>query len=120
MTSAREDRAGGAAPTLRQLAYKDELERVAQGLGAPVLQIGSREQVIDRAATGRRSWHMRCGARAFVGVDLEAGDGVDAVVDICWPLERIRAALGIRASGASSAATCSSMSAIRSSRPPTS
>jgi hypothetical protein len=80
-------------PTLTQFAYKAELDKIAGEMPGPVLQIGSRSQVIDRKTEDRKTWRDRCGAKGFVGADLEAGANVDAVFDICWPLERIRAAL---------------------------
>lgn len=80
-------------PTLAQFAYQAELDRIAAAMPGPVLQIGSRSQVIDRNVENRKTWRDRCGDRRFMGADLEPGDNVDAVFDICWPLERIRAAL---------------------------
>jgi len=76
-----------------QFDYKAELDAIATAMPGPVLQIGSRSQVIDQQVSNRKTWRDRCGAKGFVGADLEAGDNVDAVFDICWPLERIRTAL---------------------------
>ena len=82
-----------SGPTVNGLDYKAELDRIAEAMPGPVLQIGSRTQVIDRQAGDRKTWRDRCAAKGFVGADLEAGANVDAVFDICWPLDRIRAAL---------------------------
>ena len=81
------------APTLTQFAYKAELDRIAATLPGPVLQIGARSQVIDQQAGERRTWRDRCAAQGFVGGDLEPGPNVDAIFDICWPMDRIKAAL---------------------------
>ena len=81
------------APTLTQFAFKDEIDRIAAALPGPVLQIGARSQVIDQQAGERKTWRDRCQGHGFVGADLEAGENVDAVFDICWPLEKIQAAL---------------------------
>lgn len=76
-----------------QLAYKSELSALAGRLEGPVLQIGSRMQVIDRKVAGRLTWRDRMAGRRFVGADLEAGENVDAVFNITWPLDRIEAAI---------------------------
>lgn len=95
------------APTLTQFSYKAELDRLAAALPGPVLQIGARSQVIDQKAGERRTWRDRCAAQGFVGADLEAGQNVDAVFDICWPLERIKAALTATDHGVFGAVICS-------------
>ncbi|MDT8344476.1 MAG: methyltransferase domain-containing protein, partial [Thermohalobaculum sp.] len=82
-----------SAPTVVPLALKAALDAVAAAMPGPVLQIGARSQVIDRNAPNRRTWRDRAGAKGFVGADLAPGENVDAVFDICWPIERIRAAL---------------------------
>jgi len=79
--------------TLTQFAYQAELDGIAAAMPGPVLQIGARSQVIDQTVGGRKTWRDRCGDKRFVGADLEPGDNVDAVFDICWPLEQIGAAL---------------------------
>lgn len=81
------------APTLTQFAYKDEIDRIGAALPGPVLQIGSRSQVIDQQVENRKTWRDRCTAQGFVGADMEPGQNVDAVFDICWPLDRIKTAL---------------------------
>lgn len=80
-------------PTVTRIDYRAELDRIAAAMPGPVLQIGSRTQVIDRQAGGRRTWRERAAGKGFVGADLEPGENVDAVFDICWPIERICAAL---------------------------
>ena len=82
-----------SGPTVTQLDYKTELDQIAEAMPGPVLQIGSRTQVIDRQAGNRKTWRDRCAVKGFVGADLETGDNVDAVFDICWPLDRIHASL---------------------------
>lgn len=74
-------------------AYREAMADFAARMQGPVLQIGARRQVVDRQAAGRQTWRDRLGDRAFTGADLEAGENVDAVFDITWPLERIEAAL---------------------------
>ena len=81
------------APTLTQFSYKDEIDRIGAHLPGPVLQIGARSQVIDQQVENRKTWRDRCGDQGFIGADLEPGQNVDAVFDICWPLERIKTAL---------------------------
>ena len=79
---------------LDKLRYQDELDRLAATMEGPALQIGSRQQVIDQqGVAGRKTWRDRLIGRDLTGADLEDGDNVDAVCDITWPLERIRAAL---------------------------
>lgn len=86
--------AGDASgPVLNRLDYRAALDAVGVRLRGPVLHVGSRAQVIDRAAPGRRSWAQRCAGKRVVGADLERGDNVDVVLDICWPAERIEGAL---------------------------
>ncbi|MBK0399403.1 methyltransferase domain-containing protein [Limibaculum sp. M0105] len=82
-----------AAPTVDALPYKAELDAIAAAMPGPILQIGARRQVIDRSAENRRTWRERAADKGFVGADLEHGENVDAVFDICWPLDRIAAAL---------------------------
>lgn len=98
---------GTPAPTLTQINYKAELDRIAASLPGPVLQIGARSQVIDQKSGDRRTWRDRCAVQGFVGADLEAGQNVDAVFDICWPLDRIKAALLPTGHAAFGAVLCS-------------
>jgi len=85
--------AAPSGPEVTQIDYRAALDAIAEAMPGPVLQIGSRIQVIDRQAGGRKTWRDRCAGKAFVGADLEPGENVDAVFDICWPLEQIRTAL---------------------------
>lgn len=79
---------------LDKLTYKAELDRLADSMTGPVLQIGSREQVIDQQKIeGRKTWRERLDGPDFVGADLYDGDNVDAVFDITWPIDKIRDAL---------------------------
>lgn len=82
-----------AGPVLTRLDYRAALDGIGAQLGDPVLHIGARAQVIDRGAPGRRTWADRCAGRRLIGADLEPGEHVDAVLDICWPPERIAEAL---------------------------
>ena len=59
----------------------------------PVLQVGARQAVVDRV---EHSWRRRFAGRDFTGLDVADGDGVDVVADLCWPLDRLDAALGGR------------------------
>lgn len=78
--------------TLQQSGYEQEIAAVAARLKGPVCQIGARAQMIDAQT---RTWRSRMAAlgQRFVGADLEAGDNVDAVFDLCAPLSEIEAAL---------------------------
>jgi len=78
--------------TLAQSGYEQEIAAVAARLAGPVCQIGARAQMIDAK---EQTWRRRVQARglAFIGADLEAGDNVDAVFDLCAPLDAIQAAL---------------------------
>ena len=78
---------------LDKLHYKTELDRLAAVMTGPALQIGCREQVIDQKVEGRKNWRDRLAGHDFTGADLEDGNNVDAVFDITWPLDQIRAAL---------------------------
>jgi len=82
-----------AGSTVTRIDYRAELDAIADAMAGPLLQIGSRTQVIDRDTAGRRTWRERAGAKGFVGADLKSGENVDAAFDICWPVDRIRAAL---------------------------
>ena len=76
--------------------YEDELRHVRDRTAGPVLQIGSRTQVLDTKAV---TWRHRFADRSFVGADLEAGANVDAVFDVCAPFEQIDEALDGRRFG---------------------
>lgn len=76
--------------------YDDELGSLRERTTGPVLQIGSRTQILDTKAV---TWRQRFADRSFVGADLEAGDNVDAVFDVCAPFGQIDEALGGRRFG---------------------
>lgn len=73
---------GKGAPTftLHQTRYADELERISGRLCGPICQIGARAQIIDAK---RLNWRQRLAEKGYIGADLEPGDNVDAVFDIC-------------------------------------
>jgi len=73
-----------------------ETRAIAARGADPVLQVGSRIEVVDG---GENSWRRRMTGRDFTGCDIAAGDGVDVVADLCWPFERLDAALGGRRFG---------------------
>ena len=85
--------------SLQQSAYEQEIAAVAARLRGPVCQIGARAQMIDAQT---RTWRSRLGAlgQRFIGADLEPGDNVDAVFDLCAPLAEIGAALAPALEGA--------------------
>lgn len=87
------EREGADQPVIDQLAYGAAIAGVAGSLSGPVLQIGARSQVIDQSTGDRQTWRSRMAGQTFVGADLEPGENVDAVFDICWPLDRIETAL---------------------------
>lgn len=97
---------GPDQPVIDQLAYGAAVAGVAEALAGPVLQIGARSQVIDKSAGDRQTWRSRMAGTAFIGADLDAGENVDAVFDICWPLERIQAALAPAGHSAFGAVIC--------------
>lgn len=76
-----------------QLGYQAERKTMAEQMQGPVLHIGARSQVIDQKVDGRFTWRSALSGKTVVGADLEAGDNVDAVFDITWPLAQIEAAL---------------------------
>jgi SAM-dependent methyltransferase len=105
---------GGISPADRATDHRGELrvvgtsvtrevellfDRVAQAAGRRtprVLQVGARPSAADR---NERNWRSltakRFGARTrFVGIDLQAGDNVDHVLDICSTPRALRSALG--------------------------
>lgn len=73
-----------------------ETAALAARASGPVLQVGSREAVVDR---GPRSWRQMFAADDFTGLDIAAGDGVDVVADLCWSRDRLEAALDGRRFG---------------------
>lgn len=83
---------GAASPAIEvvQGAYAAEIDRFVAAAAAPVLQIGSLSSVLETKA---RSWRNLFQNKEFVGLDLFAGDNVDAVGDITGDLAGLRAAL---------------------------
>ena len=75
---------------VQQSDYKVELERICACLEGPVCQIGARAQTLD---TKKLNWRRRLAEKGFIGADLEAGENVDAVFDVCDGLPAIEAAL---------------------------
>lgn len=73
-----------------------ETAALAAGVVEPILQVGSLQAVVDRS---ERSWRRELSGRDFTGLDIAAGDGVDVVGDLCWPFERLDAAVGGRRFG---------------------
>jgi SAM-dependent methyltransferase len=68
-----------------------EIDAILARVEGPVLQIGSRAQIVDRQ---ENRWRALCQGREFTGVDLEAGENVDLVADICADFGALRATLG--------------------------
>lgn len=73
-----------------------ETAAIAAHATGAVLQVGSRVAVVDAA---ERSWRRLLAGHDFTGLDVAEGDGVDVVADLCWPFERLDAALGGRRFG---------------------
>ena len=73
-----------------------ETEAIAARGADPVLQVGSRVTVVDRAEW---AWRKRFVDRDFTGLDIAAGDGVDVVADLCWPFPQLDAAVEARRFG---------------------
>jgi SAM-dependent methyltransferase len=76
-----------------QSAYAKALDEIVALGEGPVLQIGAKANAVDHKA---RNWRARFAGKEFVGADLEPGDNVDAVLDICAPFAEISARLGGR------------------------
>jgi SAM-dependent methyltransferase len=68
-----------------------EVDAILRRVQGPVLQIGSRAQVVDRQ---ENRWRSLLHDRPFTGLDIEPGDNVDVVADICGPFDALEAALG--------------------------
>jgi len=73
-----------------------EIAAIVARAQQPVLQVGARQTVVDR---GEHSWRRRFAGGDFTGLDVADGEGVDVVADLCWPLDRLDAALGGRRFG---------------------
>jgi SAM-dependent methyltransferase len=69
--------------------YK-EVEHMRALAQPPILQIGSKEAIVDRSA---RRWRDLFPAQEFFGLDIEAGENVDRVGDICTDFAELDAAL---------------------------
>lgn len=62
----------------------------------PVLQVGSRTSKVDQ---GPRAWRSLLAGRDFTGLDIESGENVDVVADLCAPFAEVETALGGRRFG---------------------
>ena len=83
--------ANGDTIGVQRIATADVLSGLAAAARDPVLQIGSRAEVLDRAQT----WRGRFAGRRFVGLDMAAGPNVDVVADITEPAATIRERAGV-------------------------
>jgi SAM-dependent methyltransferase len=68
-----------------------EVESILSRVGGPVLQIGSRAQIVDRQ---ENRWRALLAGRDFTGMDIEAGENVDLVADICADFQALEPLLG--------------------------
>lgn len=75
---------------------KIEVDRMVAQARPPVLQVGSKVQIVDASP---RSWRNLLAGQEFVGLDIEAGEGVDVVGDIAGEFAALDAALGDRRFG---------------------
>ena len=75
--------------------YK-EVERMQSLAEPPILQIGSKEAIIDRSS---RRWRDLFPAQDFIGLDIEGGANVDRVADICADFDDLDATLDGRRFG---------------------
>lgn len=73
-----------------------ETEAMLRQVQGPALQIGSRAQIVDRQ---ENRWRSLLHDRDFTGLDIEAGENVDVVADICGDFAALDAALGGRRYG---------------------
>jgi SAM-dependent methyltransferase len=73
-----------------------EVERMRALAKPPILQIGSKEAIVDRSA---RRWRDLFPTDEFTGVDIEAGANVDQVADICSEFCELDALFGGRRFG---------------------
>jgi SAM-dependent methyltransferase len=67
-----------------------EVERMRALAEPPILQIGSKETIIDRSS---RRWRNLFPDQEFIGLDIDAGANVDRVADICADFADIDAAI---------------------------
>lgn len=73
-----------------------ETEAMLKRVQGPVLQIGSRAQIVDRQ---ENRWRALLQDRDFTGMDIEAGENVDVVGDLCADFAALSATLGDRRFG---------------------
>jgi len=73
-----------------------EVERMQSLAEPPILQIGSKEAILDRSS---RRWRDLFPAQDFIGLDIEAGANVDRVADICADFADLDATLDGRRFG---------------------
>jgi SAM-dependent methyltransferase len=80
---------------VQRIATAEVIAGVVAQAQDPVLQIGSRAEVLDRSAT----WRSRFAGRRFVGLDIMPGPNVDIVADITEPAAAIRSRAGVNGFG---------------------
>jgi SAM-dependent methyltransferase len=73
-----------------------EVEAMRALAEGPVLQIGSKQAIVDRAP---RRWRNLLEDKGFTGLDIEAGENVDLVADIGGDFAPLDEALGGRRFG---------------------
>jgi SAM-dependent methyltransferase len=73
-----------------------EVERMRARAQPPILQIGSKEAIVDRSS---KRWRALFPSDEFIGVDIEAGANVDRAVDICSDFAEVDARLDGRRFG---------------------
>jgi len=67
-----------------------EVEAMRVLAEGPVLQIGSKQAIVDRSP---RRWRNLFAGVDFIGLDIEAGPNVDRVADICADFDALDATL---------------------------
>ena len=73
-----------------------EVERMRALAQPPILQIGSKEAIVDQSS---RRWRELFPDKEFIGLDIEAGANVDRVADICMDFAELDAVLDGRRFG---------------------
>lgn len=76
---------------VQRIATAEVIDRLVAEARAPVLQIGSRAEVLDR----KPAWRNRFPGRRFIGLDMAAGPNVDLVADITEPASAILECAGV-------------------------
>jgi SAM-dependent methyltransferase len=76
---------------VEKLDVQEEIARLVSRVSGPVLQIGSKAEIVDRQA----KWRARFSNTQFIGLDIEAGPNVDTVGDIAGDLPALRRKLGV-------------------------